>query len=67
MTWVKARDDSGNFIWPNMALVRSLVRVVDALPNDPEAKTVVCFDEADTHTVHETPEYLIGESLKGDL
>lgn len=65
MIWVRARDFEGNFVWLNMALVRSIVRPVDALPGGNEAKTVVCFDEADQITVHETPEFLIAEGLQG--
>jgi hypothetical protein len=57
--WVKATDYTGQVIWLNMALARSIVRVVDV---GTDARTIVCFDEADQHTVRELPEDLIAKA-----
>jgi hypothetical protein len=41
-----------------MALARTIVRPGGTLLGGADAKTIVCSDEADQHTVHETPEQL---------
>lgn len=57
--WIKATEHDGQVIWLNMALARSMVRVVDA---GADAKTVIAFDEADQITVRELPEDLIAKA-----
>jgi len=57
--WIKATETSGNVVWLNLALARSIVRLAYETANGYDAKTVIVFDSSEQWTVIEKPEVLL--------
>jgi hypothetical protein len=66
--WTRATELSGNVVWLNLSLARSIVRLAYETAHGYGAKTVVVFDSSEQWTVIEKPEVLLAaaEAAKVD-
>ena len=57
--WTRATELSGNVVWLNLSLARSIIRLAYETANGYGAKTVIVFDSSEQWTVIEKPEALL--------